>query len=280
MLNSRQGGRKQPIMPQRAFTSRIAQDEPKLEAIDSFRPSSWSRSRRKRFFDIVVATALLIPVAPLIPLIILLIKLDSPGPAFYVNHRTGMGGEDFHMLKFRTMRTEKNGFDVCLTRAGDARITRIGRFLRKWKLDEIPQLWNVITGDMSIVGPRPHLRRLLGHSSELQEFLSLRPGMTGAATVHFRHEEEILPKKIREEELETYYIQSILPKKMRLDVEYAKQATFNSDLALLLSTLVEVLARREGVRRPARSADHRTIPIGAAVRANETLSIEQDTLAG
>jgi lipopolysaccharide/colanic/teichoic acid biosynthesis glycosyltransferase len=264
-------------MPERHLSSTLRQDERKLDTIESFRPSSWSRSRGKRCFDLVVASALLIPVVPLIPLIILLIKLDSPGPAFHINHRTGMAGRDFRMFKFRTMNTEKDGFSVSLTRAGDLRITRVGRFLRKWKLDEIPQLWNVICGDMSIIGPRPHLRRLLGHDSELRQFLSLLPGLTGAATVYFRHEEEILPKNIREEELETYYVQSVLPKKMQLDVDYATHATFSSDLALLLSTLVEVLPR--AWRRSARPARHLAIPITTAVRVNES-SMDQDTLAG
>jgi lipopolysaccharide/colanic/teichoic acid biosynthesis glycosyltransferase len=212
--------------------------EPQLEVIKSFRQSSWCRSRRKRCFDVLVATALLIPVAPLIPLIILLVKLDSPGPAFFVKHRVGMGGEDFPMFKFRTMEHEKRD-GIYLTRAGDMRITRVGRLLRKWKLDEIPQLWNVIRGDMSIVGPRPHMRRLLGNSLKLRDFLSIRPGVTGAATVHFRHEEQILPR-ISELELETYYIQNILPRKMRLDMDYASKATFWSDFKMLLSTFGEV----------------------------------------
>ena len=266
-------------MPQTAM-SPIRYEEPKLATITSFRPSVWSRSRWKRGFDIAAATALLLPVAPLIPLIMLLIKLDSPGPAFYVHHRCGIGGADFHMFKFRTMKTEKNGFDVSLTRAGDSRITRVGRLLRKWKLDEIPQLWNVVRGDMSIVGPRPHLRRLLGHSSELREFLSIRPGVTGAATVFFRHEEEILPKKIREEELESYYIQSILPRKMKLDVDYAARATFGSDMTLLFSTAVEIVFRHGSWKRPAHPASHQAIPINSAMLANENLSRQQDTLAG
>jgi lipopolysaccharide/colanic/teichoic acid biosynthesis glycosyltransferase len=260
--------------------SPIRHEEPKLAAITSFRPSVWSRSRRKRCFDIGVATALLLPVAPLIPLIMLLIKLDSPGPAFYVHHRCGLGGADFRMFKFRTMTTEKKGFSVSLTRAGDSRVTRVGRLLRKWKLDEIPQLWNVVRGDMSIVGPRPHLRRLLGQSSELREFLSIRPGVTGAATVSFRHEEEILPKKIRDEELESYYIQTILPKKVKLDVDYAARATFRSDMMLLLSTAVEILFRHGSWKRPAHSASHRAIPINSAMLANENFSRQQDTLAG
>ena len=277
--NNRQGGSKQPVMPH-TLRSTIRQDEPKLETINSFRPSSWSGSRQKRFFDLVVATTLLIPLVPLIPLIILLIKLDSAGPALHVNHRTGMDGRDFRMYKFRTMRTEGTGFKVGLTRAGDSRITQVGRFLRKWKLDEIPQLWNVIIGDMSIIGPRPHLRRLLGQGQELREFLSIRPGMTGAATVYFRHEEEMLPKKVRDEELETYYIHSILPKKMQLDVDYAARATFRSDLALLFSTLVEVLSGYVAWSRPVGSATLHEIPIITAARSQEGLSMEQDTLAG
>ncbi len=266
-------------MPQTAM-SPIRHEEPTLAPIPSFRPSPWSGSRRKRGFDIAVATALLLPVAPLIPLIMLLIKLDSPGPAFYIHHRCGIGGADFHMFKFRTMKAERNGFHVSLTRAGDSRVTRVGRLLRKWKLDEIPQLWNVVRGDMSIVGPRPHLRRLLGHSSNLREFLSIRPGVTGAATVFFRHEEEILPKKIREEELESYYIQNILPKKMKLDVDYAARATFGSDMALLFSTAVEIVFRHGSWKRSVHPATQPAIPINSAVLSNEHMARQQDTLAG
>jgi lipopolysaccharide/colanic/teichoic acid biosynthesis glycosyltransferase len=225
-------------MPQTLGSKIEQQNELQLEVIKSFRQSRWCRSRRKRCFDVLVATALLIPVAPLIPLIILLVKLDSPGPAFFIKHRVGIGGGDFPMFKFRTMEHERRD-GIYLTRAGDFRITRVGRLLRKWKLDEIPQLWNVIRGDMSIVGPRPHMRRLLGQSWKLRDFLSLRPGVTGAATIHFRHEERILPP-ISESDLETYYIQNILPTKMQLDMDYAARATFWSDFKLLLSTLGEV----------------------------------------
>ncbi len=258
-------------MPQTLRSTVGQQNEPQLEVIKSFRQSSWCRSRRKRCFDVMVATALLIPVAPLIPLIILLVKLDSPGPAFFTKHRVGMGGEDFPMFKFRTMEHEKRD-GIYLTRAGDLRITRVGRLLRKWKLDEIPQLWNVIRGDMSIVGPRPHMRPLLGNGLKLRDFLSIRPGVTGAATIHFRHAEQI-PPRISEVELETYYIQNILPRKTQLDMDYAAQATFWSDFKLLLSTFGEVaLPHRsekntETLARPRwrwlapavkRRADHRT----------------------
>lgn len=268
------------VMPQQTATPLTRYDEPKLGIIAPFRPSSWTRSRRKRCFDIAVATALLLPVAPLIPLVILLIKLDSPGPAFYIHHRIGMGGAEFHMFKFRTMNTKKNGFNVSLTRAGDLRITRMGRLLRKWKVDEIPQLWNVIRGDMSIVGPRPHLRSLLGNSNQLREFLSLRPGVTGAATVFFRHEEQILPKKIHEGDLEAYYIENILPKKMQLDVEYATHATFGSDMRLLFSTMVEVLLRHGSWKSSSPAVAHQPIPINSAPRGDEDFSRQQDTLAG
>jgi lipopolysaccharide/colanic/teichoic acid biosynthesis glycosyltransferase len=238
---------------------------PQLEVICSFRQSSWCRSRPKRCFDVLAATVLLIPVAPFIPLIILLIKLDSPGPAFFVKHRVGMDGEDFPMFKFRTMEHEKRD-GIYLTRAGDMRITRVGRLLRKWKLDEIPQLWNVIRGDMSLVGPRPHIRRLLGNSLRLRDFLSIRPGVTGAATIHFRHEELILPS-IPGQELELYYIQNILPRKMRLDMDYASQATFWSDIKMLLSTFGEIALphaskNKEALTRPRwswlapRASDH------------------------
>lgn len=268
------------VMSQQTATPLTRHDEPKSGSNALIRLSSWTRSRRKRCFDIAVATALLLPVAPLIPLIILLIKLDSPGPSLYVHHRIGMGGAEFHMFKFRTMNTEKTGFNVSLTRAGDLRITRMGRLLRKWKVDEIPQLWNVIRGDMSIVGPRPHLRRLLGNSNQLRDFLSLRPGVTGAATVSFRHEEQILPKKIHDGDLEAYYIETILPKKMQLDVEYATRATFGSDMKLLFSTMVEVLLRHGSWKSSSHPATHQLIPINSTPRGDEDYSRRQDTLAG
>jgi len=241
-------------MTQRILTSTPEEDVPKLEIVRSFRQSSWCSSRCKRCFDITVATALLVPVVPLIPLIMLLVQLDSPGPSFYVKYRVGMGGREFRMFKFRTMAHEQGG--IHLTRAGDLRVTRVGRFLRKWKLDEIPQLWNVIRGDMTIVGPRPHMRRLLGNSGKLRDFLSIRPGVTGAATIYFRHEENILPK-ISEPELEPYYIQHILPKKMQLDMDYAANATFGADLKLLFSTFAEVLFPPAARKRPAGFAGSR-----------------------
>jgi lipopolysaccharide/colanic/teichoic acid biosynthesis glycosyltransferase len=124
-------------MPRTATSPIRYEEPPMLATVTSFRPSAWSRSHWKRIFDIAAATALLLPVTPLIPLIMLLIKLDSPGPAFYIHHRCGIGGTDFHMFKFRTMTVEKSSFNLSLTRAGDSRITRVGSLLRKWKLDEI-----------------------------------------------------------------------------------------------------------------------------------------------
>lgn len=148
------------------------------------------------------------------------------------------------MFKFRSMVADSTS-GVSLTRSGDPRITRLGAILRRWKLDELPQLINVLRGDMSIVGPRPHIRTLLGEGLLHEQYLSLRPGVTGAATLRFRHEEQQLPA-LRGRQLEQHYVASILPQKIRLDLQYARHATLFSDIAMILQTIREVLKAAHG----------------------------------
>ena len=202
-------------------------------------PSAWCTSAGKRFFDLVCATMFLIVSFPLM-LIAALAVLTTRGPLFFSSKRVGRGGQQIQVLKFRTMRYRKE-LGVQLTRRGDDRITAAGRFLRRWKIDELPQFLNVLRGDMSLVGPRPD-------SAEFVETLpfsvrgtleSIKPGITSRATMLFRNEEEIL-SRVPEGELTFYYVHTLLPQKIALDLGYASRATFLSDLKLLLQTALAI----------------------------------------
>ncbi len=195
--------------------------------------TNWPLSKGKRAFDLLISASLLVALAPLMLLIGALIKLTSRGPVLFCRARIGRNGELFPMLKFRSM------VDGCdgpkLTCKGDSRITFIGRILRKFKLDELPQIINVLQGHMSMVGPRPHLPEVFAFKPEYVSFLRLRPGVTGAATVRFHREEETL-KPMPWEELREFYIDTILPEKVRMEIEYAQRASLWTDLRLVLAT--------------------------------------------
>ena len=192
--------------------------------------SPWALSKSRRLFDCVMAGATVALSLPLLALIALLVRCTSPGPVFFRQRRMGRNGEEFTLYKFRSMRAD-NLAGSHITVSGDARITRIGAFLRRYKLDELPQFWNVLKGDMSLVGPRPKLPH---HEALLT---TARPGITGPATLAFRHEEELL-LEIDESNLEMFYEVVIKPAKARIDFAYMCNATCRSDLKLLWSTLV------------------------------------------
>lgn len=202
-------------------------------------PSAWCTSRGKRIFDAVAAALLLVPAFPFMAIAAVLVKTSS-GPIFYGCERAGQGGKPIRVWKFRTMRpATKQGLQ--LTRAGDNRVTPAGRFLRKWKLDELPQLVNVVTGDMSLIGPRPDSAEYLNAlRAEHRAVLALKPGIASVASLRFRNEEEFL-SGVAKDELEGYYVQNLLPEKIRLDFEYAHHASFFTDLKLLLKTAVAIL---------------------------------------
>jgi lipopolysaccharide/colanic/teichoic acid biosynthesis glycosyltransferase len=185
-------------------------------------------SRVRSFLDRMAAAIILLALSPVMLVIVLLVRLDSPGPALFRQRRAGRNREEFILFKFRSMRVE--GSDgPAITVSGDGRVTAVGAFLRRYKLDELPQFWNVLKGNMSLVGPRPKLP----HHEGLD--LPYRPGITGIATLAFREEEKILAG-IPREKLEAFYESFIKPRKAQLDLEYMQSATLGSDLKLLWTT--------------------------------------------
>lgn len=173
-------------------------------------------------------------------LIALAIKATSPGPVLFLQRRCGLNGNGFELLKFRTMENRPAESGPSVTRRGDPRVTSLGRWLRRWKLDELPQLINVLRGEMSIVGPRPDLEQFWRQATEVErQALAIKPGLTSAATVVFRNEEELLAD-VPESELARFYVRDLLPRKARLDCEYAAQADFLSDCRILFKTVTAI----------------------------------------
>lgn len=206
--------------------------------------SSWCRSRRRRCVDIIASGLGLALLLPVIVVISLGVLISSGKPIFFAQKRLGRYAREFTLLKFRTMKTIMQG-GPGVTQDGDARVTRIGRWLRRRKLDELPQLFNVLRGDMTLIGPRPDLEEFwLQAEAEDRRVLELTPGMTGAASLAFFDEEKLLAKVPRER-LTSFYVREILPQKARLDIGYAEQATFRSDCGILLRTMFLPLRDRD-----------------------------------
>ena len=203
-------------------------------------PSAWCTSLGKRIFDIVLATIFLALGLPLM-LVASLAVLTSSGPVFFRSDRVGQEGKRIRILKFRTMRHRKE-LGVQLTRRGDERVTKAGRFMRRWKIDELPQFINVVRGDMSLVGPRPDSAEFLNTlpSSIRSALTSLKPGITSVATLRFRSEEDILGQ-VPESELTRFYVRTLLPEKAGTDLEYASHANMLTDVKVLLQTLLAVV---------------------------------------
>jgi lipopolysaccharide/colanic/teichoic acid biosynthesis glycosyltransferase len=202
--------------------------------------SPWCTSAGKRLLDLSVAAILTAIALPLMGVIALLVKFSSPGPMLFRQRRVGQAGLEFEFLKFRTMvhGGHQNGPGV--TTKGDARVTALGAFLRKWKLDELPQLFHVLSGKMSLVGPRPDLPKYFSALDAKQlRVLALRPGVTGKASICFRHEEEVL-SRAREGELENFYVAQVFPLKIRLDLEYAQTASLWGDARILFQTFIKL----------------------------------------
>ena len=188
----------------------------------------------KRIFDLTIALLGLIILAVPMALIAILIGITSGSPILFTQERVGKGGQIFYVKKFRTM-SVRSVEDSSITVAGDSRVTAIGSYLRRWKLDELPQLWNVLVGEMSLVGPRPDVP---GYADKLQgddrKLLLLRPGITGPATLAYRNEEEILAKV---SDPVQYNNEIIYPDKVRINLEYMEKCSLMQDLKYILETM-------------------------------------------
>jgi len=198
----------------------------------------------KRMFDIATASVGLVILSPVFLVIAVQIKRDDHGPVFFRQRRVGRHGRAFNILKFRTMVVDAEKLGLQITSRSDQRITRIGKTLRRTKLDELPQLINVVTGDMSIVGARPEVPHYveLWPESERVVILALRPGITDPATIEFRDEETILAQS---PDPEKAYVSEILPRKVALYLRYARGHSFLGDLGIIIQTL-RLLSRSRG----------------------------------
>ena len=197
----------------------------------------------KRLLDIVVSLLGLLLLLPLFVALAILVKQESPGEVFYRGVRVGRFGKPFRIFKFRTMVHDAEKLGASSTPEDDPRVTRVGRFLRKYKMDELPQLLNVIRGEMSLVGPRPQLLWAVErYSPEEKEVLSVRPGITDYASLRFRNEGEILRGSM---DPDKDYFDKIHPEKMRLSLEYVRRQSFWLDCDILVRTLGAVIFRRE-----------------------------------
>jgi lipopolysaccharide/colanic/teichoic acid biosynthesis glycosyltransferase len=211
--------------------------------------SAWCMSKQKRCFDLAASITALILLSPLMFLIGCLIKFTSKGPALYRQERVGFGQRPFVILKFRTMkhRTAEKDDAFTVTKQGDPRITSLGILLRRFKLDELPQLVNVLCGEMSLVGPRPKI------ASHENLCMLCRPGMTGAASVRFCDEENLLAE-VPSGFIESYVVSELNPEKCRIDSHYIETAGFSTDLTILADTVFR-LGRRSKTRHDASPID-------------------------
>ncbi len=195
----------------------------------------------KRAFDFVFSLIGLLLLAPVFILIAILIKLDSKGPVLFIQNRVGRNNVDFNIYKFRTMRIASEIKGLLTLGNNDSRVTKVGYFLRRYKIDELPQLINVLKGDMSFVGPRPELRYYVNfYTEDDMKIYQVRPGITGLASLKYRNEVELLKAAENPEE---YFIKTIIPDKLRFNKMYIKKRNFFFDLKLILMTVVKVITK-------------------------------------
>jgi lipopolysaccharide/colanic/teichoic acid biosynthesis glycosyltransferase len=203
----------------------------------SIHSSSWCLSRQKRWLDATAAAVGLILLSPALFVIGSAILMSSGAPIIFRQRRVGKSSKEFELLKFRTM-TIAGSEDVSgLTQCGNPRVTSVGRQLRKWKLDELPQLVNVLRGEMTLVGPRPDMKQFWERATTAdRQILSLTPGLTGAASIAYCDEEHLLAQ-VPTELLATFYVEQIMPVKAKIDTEYAAHETLWTDCTIVLQTL-------------------------------------------
>lgn len=193
----------------------------------------------KRLFDLTCSAIGIVILSPIFLVLWILIKTESKGPAIFKQTRVGKNNVDFKLYKFRSMFINAESKGQLTVGMRDPRITKVGYYLRKFKLDELPQLFNVFEGSMSLVGPRPEVRKYVDYyNTEQLNVLQVRPGITDYASIQFIHENELLAKA---ENPEQYYIQHIMPEKLRINLEYVAKPTLTNDIKLIFKTLIKII---------------------------------------
>ena len=198
----------------------------------------------KRLFDIVVSLVMLALLSPVFLVLAVAIKLDSPGPVFYRQVRITRYGKEFRIFKFRSMVTDADKKGSLVTVSGDSRITRVGRLIRKCRLDELPQLLNVLTGDMTFVGTRPEVAKyVVRYTPEMLATLLLPAGITSEASIRYKDEDKLLKDA---DDVDKVYIEAVLPGKMQYNLASVREFTFFGDIATMLRTVLAVLGKDYG----------------------------------
>lgn len=193
----------------------------------------------KRLFDFIASGCGLLVLSPIFLVLAVWVKLDSPGPVFYRQIRVGRGNKDFRLFKFRSMRIGSDKSGLITVGGRDPRVTRSGYYIRKYKLDELPQLINVFLGDMSLVGPRPEVRKYVDmYTPEQLHVLDVRPGITDMASICYRNENELLEKV---ENPEAYYIGTIMQDKLKINLEYVHNQSLWGDIKLIFKTFGAII---------------------------------------
>jgi lipopolysaccharide/colanic/teichoic acid biosynthesis glycosyltransferase len=193
----------------------------------------------KRLFDLIIALPFLLLVSPILIIIAVLIKLNSKGPVFYLQQRVGFMGNDFFIYKFRTMRIGADKLGLLTVGGRDPRVTTVGYFLRKYKLDELPQLINVVNGSMSLVGPRPEVRKYVDmYSSEQKNVLLAKPGITDYASIEYADENNLLAAS---SDPEKTYIDEIMPAKLKLNMKYIAEQGVFTDVKIIFLTVQRII---------------------------------------
>ena len=200
----------------------------------------------KRLFDIIFSSILLILLSPVLLILGVAIKIDSNGPIFYRQERITQYGRTFKIFKFRTMIFNADKMGVLITTKNDARITRVGNIIRKCRLDEIPQLINILVGDMTFVGTRPEVKKYVDrYTDEMKATLLMPAGVTSIASIKYKDEDEIISKYVEQgENIDNIYVSRVLPEKMKYNVDYLEKFTIFQDVVICLHTANEILRRQ------------------------------------
>lgn len=193
----------------------------------------------KRLFDILASLTGILILLPFFLIICILMVVSSGFPIFYLQTRVGLNGRDFKLFKFRTMHKDSDKKGLLTVGGRDPRVTAVGYYLRKYKLDELPQLFNVLFGTMSLVGPRPEVRKYVDlYTQEQQQVLSVKPGITDFASLEYIHENELLAKSANPEQT---YIGEIMPAKLALNMRYIREQGLGTDLKIIFSTIAKII---------------------------------------